>query len=492
MPIAPLLLLAFVFGAAHAAAPRTGTFELTISERSPLSSSEEMHQRIGRGDPDYDVAAEPYDVYVPASYDGTVAYGLIAYINSGQGGHAPQYRPVCDARRLIWVGHTRVQNERATAHRMGLTIDAVHYLQKHYRIDPDRIYVSGNSGGGRVASLVAIPYTDVFSGGAIYIIGCNPMIWPGDKALRDQAQSLAPQRRFSFLTGSEDFNKPGTINVHAAYVAAKFPYAEYLEVPGMAHDQPPVEWFDKAVAFNDAPLAERAAQALARGEELTAKKPVEAYAALQQAAANVAVAPEVAAKAATLLEPLTVRIDTDLSSELDGMLAGRPTGPRLRAFAEKWADFPSAARAREQANVLGQADLETILARTGPMQARALRQFVSDWQSYPVAEQAMPTLDALARTAYEPIAAQPAARRGKALLKFISDWSPASTTVEAAALLDGDLASELDGILALDRPAQRAQRLQSFAKQWQGRPAGDAAEAEFKRMVADAQAAQKP
>ncbi len=136
--------------------------------------------------------------------------------------------------------------------------------------------------------------------------------------------------------------------------------------------------------------------------------------------------------------------------------------------------------------------MKTILARTGPMQARALRQFVSDWQSYPVAEQAMPTFDALARTAYEPIAAQPAARRGRALLKFIADWSPAPTAVEAAALLDGDLTSELDGILALDRPAQRAQRLQSFAKQWQGRPAGDAADAEFKRMVAEAQAAQKP
>jgi len=492
MPIAPFFLLACMVGVTHAAAPQTGAFQLTITERSPLSSREEMLKRMGGGGtPNYDVAADPYDIYVPKSYDGTVAYGLIAYINSGHGGHAPRFRPVCDARRLIWVGHTRVQNERPTAHRMGLTIDAVEYLRKHYRIDPDRIYVSGNSGGGRVASLVAIPYTDVFSGGAIYIIGCNPMIWPGDKTLRDQAQALARQRRFSFLTGSNDFNKPGTISVHAEYVAAKFPHAEYLEVPGMGHDQPPLEWFDKAVAFNDAPLGARAAQALARGEALAAKNPVEAYAALRQAAADVAVAPEVAAKASAQLEPLRTRIDADLSSELDSMLAGRPTAPRLRAFAEKWADFPSGARAREQADTLGQAELETILARTGPMQARALRQFVSDWDSYPVAERAMPTLDALARTAYEPIAAQPASRRGKALLKFIADWSPAPTATEAATLLDGDLATELETILALDKPAQRAQKLQSFAKQWQGRPAADTAEAAYKRMVAEAQAAQK-
>lgn len=65
------------------------------------------------------------------------------------------------------------------------------------------------------------------------------------------------------------------------------------------------------------------------------------------------------------------------------------------------------------------------------------------------------------------------------------------TATEAATLLDDDLASELDNILVLEKPAQRAQKLQSSAKQCQGRPAAEMAESAYKRMVAEAQAAQK-
>lgn len=240
------------------AEPRTGNYTATFTERSPLSSLVEMTRRHPRLKPsDYDLSQESFWVSVPTSIDAGSPYGLLVFINSADSGECPEnYKPLLEKHRLIWVGANKSGNERLTPARMGLALDAVHNLKKIYAIDPDRVYVSGISGGGRVTSFLAPAYPDVFRG-AIYLIGCNSLSakLPPDLEQRMKANSYA------FLTGDNDFNLPGTKKVFEEYQRAHFARTTYLQVPGMAHEVPPADWVEKGLVYLDEPLV-AAARAL--------------------------------------------------------------------------------------------------------------------------------------------------------------------------------------------------------------------------------------
>jgi pimeloyl-ACP methyl ester carboxylesterase len=84
------------------------------------------------------------------------------------------------------------------------------------------VYVSGFSGGGRVASMVAPEYPQVFKG-AIFICGVND--WGNRKpADLETVQS----NRYVFLTGRKDFNRSETRSVHRSYNTAIRPLRNLL------------------------------------------------------------------------------------------------------------------------------------------------------------------------------------------------------------------------------------------------------------------------
>ena len=331
-----LILLIVVGGLAAADAPRTGHYTTTFSERGPMSSWPMFVERMGvpynfpkdqaePADANYDLTQEPYDIYVPKSYDGSVPYGLIAYVNSGTGGAPPgKYADVCDQHKLIWIGGTKIDNDRTPWFRIRLSIDGVHNIRARYRIDAERTYAMGQSGGGRVASRMAVPYADVFSGGAIYLIGCNPFHLPGDKGVSARIEALAKANRFAFVTGSDDYNKPGPIEVHASYLILKFPHLVYLEQPGLDHNTPAADWFEKAVVFNDGPVIAAATASLASAKEFEAKKKHrEAYAAYQ-VAAQCAIAETVSTQAAPAVTRLAHVLDGEAAIELAKLAVGKP------------------------------------------------------------------------------------------------------------------------------------------------------------------------
>ena len=130
-----------------------------------------------------------------------------------------------------------------------------------YNITPRRVYISGLSGGGRVASMVGVAYADVFAG-TFPIVGANfykPMPAPGG---RHSPPSFAPagtilaeakkRNRFVLLTGSKDFNRENTKDVYRrGFKAEGFRHVLYLEVPDMGHALPSGEWFAQGLDFLD-------------------------------------------------------------------------------------------------------------------------------------------------------------------------------------------------------------------------------------------------
>jgi hypothetical protein len=254
-----------------------GDSNVTFTERSPLSTNQEICARMGwpllaeeAAKGDYTLAQESFEVYVPPSYTGDKPFGLLVFVNPGGNGSMKNYerlgwKEIIDKHELIWVGPNKVGNDRLVRPRMGITIDAAINAQKRFKIDPARVYVAGASGGGRVASMLGVGFPDVFRGG-FYIIGCNfyrqePSV--EQKGVFKRSYYVPPtkyyvaakkQNKHVFLTGDTDGNREQTHIYYKGFVRDGFEHCTYLQVPGMGHSPPPKDWFAKGIAALDAPL----------------------------------------------------------------------------------------------------------------------------------------------------------------------------------------------------------------------------------------------
>lgn len=262
------------------AAQDRGEYRAIFDERHPLSTIKEFTRRVSnttlefvkqndRAGGEYDLAKENFEVYVPPSYLTGVPFGLFVWINSGALGAPPkEWLPVLDRHGLLWVAPNNCGNERPVWYRTNLSLDAVQNMKKRFTIDPERVYVSGLSGGGRATSRTALLYPDVFSGG-FFMIGAEygrniPGKNPGyqfvanfpmpPRTLLDKART---QHRYVILTGENDHLHDHCQAVHQAYKADKFASATFLDVPGMGHVAPDAAWFEKGLLALDEPLFKR-------------------------------------------------------------------------------------------------------------------------------------------------------------------------------------------------------------------------------------------
>lgn len=187
-----------------------------------------------------------WELYVPENYDPGKPAGVLVYISPVSSGRMPgRYRTVMDENNLIWIAANHSGNRVRVARRVSLALLAAALADRHYRVDPSRVYVAGFSGGGRTASALAPEYPGLFRG-AIYICGVN--FWDGHKPGRlDQVRD----NRYVFLTGSKDFNRSETRRVHRSYRRADVENVLLLEVPGMDHRIPPSEDLAAAITFLD-------------------------------------------------------------------------------------------------------------------------------------------------------------------------------------------------------------------------------------------------
>ncbi len=259
---------------------RTGRYRTAFAADagSPLSAPEIYLERYGveraaaeRGAPGglgYDLSEESFEVYVPDGYEPGAGYGLLVWVSPTPfgGAESPAVQSALDRAKLLWVGANDAGNPRPSWDRSGLALDAAHRMAALYDLDPERVYVAGYSGGGRIASGLALHFPEVFRGAfSVYGVSWFEEVpvpdkpgahWPAsfaaprDETLRD----LRTGSRFVLLTGSRDFNKPQTRAVRRAMEAAGFERLTYLEVPGASHyELPDGEWWAKAFAALDPP-----------------------------------------------------------------------------------------------------------------------------------------------------------------------------------------------------------------------------------------------
>jgi Esterase PHB depolymerase len=347
-------LLAFVpfARAAEFGKEPTGHSLVTFADRSPLSTNQEICARMGwplleeeAAKGDYKLTDESFELYVPSTYTGEKPFGLFVFVNPGGNGSLKGYerlgwKEIIDKHELIWIGPNKVGNDRLVRPRMGLTIDAAINIQTRYKIDPKRVYVAGVSGGGRVASMLGVGFSDVFKGG-FYIIGCN--FYRQEKSIEQdgiykRSYFVPPTRYYVmakkdckhvFLTGDTDPNRDQTRVYYNAFKRDGFEHITYFQVPGMGHAPPPQDWFAKGIDALDAEVtAPPAATALA--PRAAAVKPAPAPPATQRTPADDA-------------QKLLAQANLFISNKLYDLAR-----EKLRYIIVKFPDTPAAAQAERQ------------------------------------------------------------------------------------------------------------------------------------------------
>jgi predicted esterase len=240
-PLVSLLWLAMLFCGAVTAdeAPTGRDFEI---ETTPLELlGEEGAARYRKIlDPDDPVS---WAVYYPAHAEERLP-GVFVYISPGNSGRIdPRWRRVMDERNLVYIAAHQSGNRVRTNRRMVLAVFALRALEGRVPFDASKLHVSGFSGGGRVASLVASQYPEAFTA-ALYICGVN--FW---KKSQTPSVDRVIQNRFVFLTGSRDFNLAETRRVHQRYLKAGALNSELMIVPGMGHELPDAAWLTRALRY---------------------------------------------------------------------------------------------------------------------------------------------------------------------------------------------------------------------------------------------------
>ncbi|HEY6910810.1 MAG TPA: PHB depolymerase family esterase [Myxococcales bacterium] len=204
--------------------PATQLHDVVFDRYSPLSDSAEIARRTltpltflhgqqllasrgqALGGQPVDLSKEKFAVYVSAGAPPPAGYGLLVFISPGPDAVQPRrWRPPLDRHGLVFVNAAHSGNDAGVLERrLPLALLAYENVRARYRIDPNRVYVGGLSGGSRVAQIAALAYPDVFRG-ALLNAGSEPI--GGERGVylppADLLRSFR-RTRLVYVTGEDD------------------------------------------------------------------------------------------------------------------------------------------------------------------------------------------------------------------------------------------------------------------------------------------------
>jgi hypothetical protein len=111
------------------------------------------------------------------------------------------FESLCRQQEIIFAGPRGADNDCPAKKRVRIVLDVLDDLRRHHHIDPDRTYLVGFSGGGRIACAVAFALPELF-GGAMALCASGE--------LREEPwlrQRVIDRLSVALLTGEKDFNR---------------------------------------------------------------------------------------------------------------------------------------------------------------------------------------------------------------------------------------------------------------------------------------------
>ncbi|MDB6137646.1 MAG: hypothetical protein JWO94_718 [Verrucomicrobiaceae bacterium] len=249
---------------AESKTPKLGEWsQITLKESPPPSDPEQLKSRMHAAENPgaYDVTRETFSILVPKGYRKEVPYGLFVWVSPSANASIPkEWEAVLAEKKLIFIGAHNSGNPRDVFDRMRMAVDANHNLRGMFNVDDQRVYVSGFSGGSRVASMLGVCYADMFTGAICFmgvnfyepVLGEDKMMYQARYIPNEEILGIAKKEcRFVFLTGEKDFNLADTKAVHAAALKGGFQAVEFYNIPNQGHQPPAAEWLRRSLDYLD-------------------------------------------------------------------------------------------------------------------------------------------------------------------------------------------------------------------------------------------------
>jgi predicted esterase len=204
---------------------------------------------------------ENFYISVPPGYNGRKPFGVLAFINAGdQMGLPPGWNGVLAHHKLLYIAPQNVGNTRDVSIRIGSTLAAISKMMESYNVDPKRVYVTGFSGGAKVACVIAYHHPELVRG-VLPICGfvhpkLRPEFGPSDSSLMQKAKA---EVGFALITGPNDPNHANMLSAYKKILEPEEYLAKFFDVPGMGHQiasaptiGAAITWLERSTAKPDA------------------------------------------------------------------------------------------------------------------------------------------------------------------------------------------------------------------------------------------------
>lgn len=223
--------------------PQTGYFETEttvlelLGEKGAASLSDVF-------DPD---EVLKWKIYVPKTYTPTKPAGVIVYVtfSNSWGGSRRAYNDVLDDSNLIWAGVVGAGDKKPMNTRIMRVMLTPAFLARDYKLDPERMFVGGTSGGAQVAAILATSKPQLFKG-ALFV--GDALAW---KDKLPAGIEHVRKNRYVFVIGSNNTNLKNVQSAAATYREAGVEHTELIVMPNVARKAPTANFIQKAIEYLD-------------------------------------------------------------------------------------------------------------------------------------------------------------------------------------------------------------------------------------------------
>ena len=204
---------------------------------------------------------EKFWARLPPGYSAAKPAALLVWVDAAPSGRPPRaFFEGLDQCGAVCIGAAESGNQRPVTERLQLALDAINTAKRRWNIDPARVYVTGISGGGKMAGLLLMLAPEVFTG-AVSIVGLSfyesiptgkpRETWPSEFAKpTGKRWDLLLKRRLAVVTGGRDFNHAPILAGVKLYQRDKL-NVRLFDVANMGHELPTSQAFAEQLDWVD-------------------------------------------------------------------------------------------------------------------------------------------------------------------------------------------------------------------------------------------------
>lgn len=207
----------------------------------------------------YDSTKQQYQLYVPKTHKRDKPAALVLFISPGDGPQGfKNWQKFCDQEGALFASPYGAGNSILAGQRTRIVLDVLDDVRRTHAIDPDLTYLTGFSGGGRMACAIGFALPEYF-GGIIPLCGTNTI--SGPTYLRHRVEE---RLSVAFVTGENDTNRKENESVMHPWFQQIGIRSKLWVVPKMGHAIPGASVIGEVQAWIAEDLPRRRADRKAR------------------------------------------------------------------------------------------------------------------------------------------------------------------------------------------------------------------------------------